>query len=58
MKEDTPFKYAYGNLLILDLKVWVGINIKVRHEFYQKEVSTEMIFNARTDNHRDTKEAK
>ena len=44
---DFPSKYDDNKMPILDLKVWVENN-KVKHEFYQKSVSSKSMIHQRT----------
>ena len=57
MKEDAHFNYHDGKIPILDMKVWVDEKNRVRHEFYQKEVSTKVVMSARTAFKSSTKKA-
>ena len=48
LEEDCPANYADNKVPILDIKVWVNEDGKIRHEYYSKSVSSKSVIDARS----------
>ena len=48
LEEDCPANHADNKVPILDIKVWVNEDGKIRHEYYSKSVSSKSVIDARS----------